>query len=130
MQTRYTTEDNKATLEKANEAITNGDNEGFLTFCTEDTVWNFVGDKILRGKEAVRKWMATEYLEPPKFMVSNLIAEGDFVIALGRITMRREDGSLAQYAYSDVWRFVNGKMAELKAFVIETGDEAEDTSMV
>ena len=127
MQTSYTTEDNKATLKKANAAITNGDNEGFLAFCTEDTLWNFVGDKILRGKEEVRKWMATEYVEPPKFMVSNLIAEGDFVIALGRISMKRDDGSLAHYAYSDVWRFANGKMAELKAFVIETGEKAEDT---
>jgi ketosteroid isomerase-like protein len=130
MQTSYTTEDNKATLEKGNAAITNGDNEGFLAFCTEDTQWNFVGDKILRGKEEVRKWMATEYVVPPKFTVSNLVAEGDFVIALGRISMKREDGSLAHYAYSDVWRFVNGKMAELKAFVIETGNEADDTEKV
>jgi hypothetical protein len=35
--------------------------------------------------------MATTYVEPPKFMLANLIAEGDFVTALGNITMKDED---------------------------------------
>ena len=114
------TEENKTILEKANAAIMNGDNEGFLSYCTDDTVWTFVGDQTLRGKEAVRRYMASAYLEPPKFMVENLIAEGDFVTALGKIRLKDTDGQMADYAYCDVWRFNNGKMAELKAFVIKT----------
>lgn len=110
---------NKAILEKANVAIAKGDNEGFLKFCTDDTQWIFVGDKILRGKEAVRQWMATAYIEPPKFEVRDLIAENDFVTALGNITMTDEEGRIAHYSYCDVWRFRDGKMAELMAFVIE-----------
>jgi len=110
---------NKAILEKANEAVTNGDNEGFLSFCTEDTKWTFVGEQILRGKEAVRQYMATAYVEPPKFLVENLIAEGEFVTAIGKISMKDEDGKTIDYSYCDVWRFRDGKMAELKAFVIE-----------
>ena len=74
-------ENNKAILEKANAAITDGDNERFLSLCTEDTDWTFIGDKTLRGKDAVRQWMAKTYLETPKFIVENLIAEGDFVTA-------------------------------------------------
>ena len=108
-------EQNKATLEKANLAITQGDHEGFLWHCTEDTEWTFLGSKTLKGKEAVRQYMAEAYTEPPKFHVANLIAEGDFVTALGEITM---DGT--HYSYCDVWRFRDGKMAELKAFVIKT----------
>lgn len=110
---------NKAILEKANAAITNGDYEGFLSFCTDDTEWTFVGDKTLRGKEAVRQYMATTYREAPKFVVENLIAEGEFVTALGKISMKDEDGKLVDYIYCDVWRFRDGKMAGLKAFVIE-----------
>lgn len=113
-------QNNKAILEKANAAVTKGDNEGFLSFCTDDTEWTFVGDKTLRGKEAVRQYMAKVYIEPPKFMVANLIAEGDFVTALGNITMKDEDGQEVQYSYCDVWRFRDGKMAELKAFVIKS----------
>lgn len=111
-------ENNKKILEMANAAITKGDNEGFLACCTDDTEWTFIGDKTLKGKDAVRRYMATAYKEPPKFMVANLIAEGDFVTALGNITMKDEDGRETQYEYCDVWRFRDGKMAELKAFVI------------
>jgi ketosteroid isomerase-like protein len=110
---------NKAILKKANEAITQGDNEGFLSYCTDDTEWTFVGDKTLQGKEAVRQYMATAYIEPPKFMVENLIAEGEFVTAIGKISMTNEDGKMVDYSYCDVWRFRDGKMVELKAFVIE-----------
>jgi uncharacterized protein len=49
---------NKLILENANEAVTKGDYEGFLSFCTDDTLWTFVGEQTLRGKEAVRQYMA------------------------------------------------------------------------
>lgn len=66
-------ENNKHILIKANQAVTHGDNEGFLTFCIEDTIWNFLGDITLKGKEAVRKWMVENYVEPPKFIVLHLM---------------------------------------------------------
>lgn len=113
-------EHNKAILEKANAEILKGNYEGFLSFCTEDTEWNFVGEQTLSGKEAVRQWMASAYKEPPKFIVTNLIAEGDFVTALGTITLKDEQGVEAEHAYCDVWQFRDGKMVALKAFVIKS----------
>jgi uncharacterized protein len=90
--------------------------------------WTFVGDKTLKGKAAVRQWMATTYLEPPTFMVANLIAEGDFVTAVGDITMKDEGGKAAHYSYCDVWCFRGGKIVELRAFVIETEVKNETNS--
>jgi uncharacterized protein len=110
---------NKATLEAANAAITVGNYEGFLAFCTDDTEWTFVGERVLRGKEAVRQWMATTYKQPPKFAVAQLIADGDFVVALGEIMTESEDGRAVRSSYCDVWRFRDGKMAQLQAFVVE-----------
>jgi ketosteroid isomerase-like protein len=109
---------NKTILEKANAAITAGDHEGFLSYCTEDTTWTFIGDQTLQGKEAVRQYMATAYLEPPRFKVEHLIAEGNFVTAVGQISMKNENGVMVDYSYCDVWQFRDGKMAVLKAFVI------------
>jgi ketosteroid isomerase-like protein len=111
----------KTVLTRANEAISRGDHEAFLAFCTEDTEWNFVGDRTLRGKDAVRRYMADAYREPPVFRVERMIAEGDFLTAIGEITLKDEDGKATDYAYCDVWRFRDGRMAELRAFVIETG---------
>jgi uncharacterized protein len=111
--------ENKEILRAANAAITQGDYEGFLAFCAEETEWTFVGERTLKGKEAVRQWMAETYQEPPKFAVAHLIAEGDFVVALGEITTRDEHGKAVPSSYCDVWRFRDGKLIELKAFVVE-----------
>lgn len=113
-------ENNKATLEKANAAIAEGNTEGFLSFCSDDTEWTYVGEKTLKGKEAVRQYLAATNVEPPTFTVATLIAEGDFLTALGDITMKDEEGKAVHYSYCDVWRFRDGKMVELKAFVIKT----------
>lgn len=114
---------NSEILKKANAAISNGDNEGFLDLCTENTVWTFVGERTLRGKQAVRDWMRTAYRQPPRFRVANLIDAGDFVTALGDIVMNDDDGNDVNYKYCDVWRFENGRMAELHAFVIKQTDQ-------
>ncbi|WP_400193948.1 nuclear transport factor 2 family protein [Hymenobacter sp. B81] len=110
---------NKTILQQANAAITAGDYEGFLAHCTDDTEWTFVGEQTLRGKPAVRQWMATAYQQPPRFRVEQLIAEDDFVTALGTIVLPDESGQAVEHAYCDVWRFRDGKMAELRAFVIK-----------
>jgi ketosteroid isomerase-like protein len=109
----------KETLAKANAAISEGDFEGFLVHCTEDTQWTFVGDRTISGKEDVRQWMVATYKEPPKFQVYQMIAEGDTVAALGEITLKDEQGRASHNAYCDVWRFRDGKMAELHAYVVE-----------
>lgn len=114
---------NKKVLEEANAAIKKGDYEGFLAFCTDDTRWEFVGDRTLEGKEAVRRYMSETYIEPPKFMVAQLIAEGDFVTAIGEITLKDKDGKETNYSYCDNWRIRGDKLDELKAFVIEIKGE-------
>jgi ketosteroid isomerase-like protein len=110
---------NKTILAQANAAITAGDYEGFLAHCTDDTRWTFVGEQTLHGKPAVRQWMTTAYQEPPRFQVEHLIAEADFVTAIGTILLPDGQGRLVEHSYCDVWLFRDGKMAELRAFVIQ-----------
>jgi uncharacterized protein (TIGR02246 family) len=112
-------ENNKTILEQANAAIAAGDYEEFLSCCTDDTEWTFVGEQMLRGKEAVRTWMAATYAKPPTFLVKRFIAEDDFVTALGTIALPDKAENAIEYAYCDIWRFRDGKMAELTAFVIK-----------
>lgn len=114
---------NKEILTRANAAVAAGDQEGFLAHCTEDVEWTFVGDRVLKGKDAVRRYMTETYVEPPRFHVDRLIAEGDFVTALGEIELKDETGKLTRWAYCDVWRIRDGKLAELRAFVVEIKGE-------
>jgi len=113
------TENNKAILEQANSAVAKGDYEGFLSHCTDDVEWIFVGDKTLKGKDAVRRYMMSTYIEPPKFRVAQLIGEGDSVTAIGDIDIKDATGKTTHFAYCDVWRIRDGKLAELRAFVVE-----------
>lgn len=113
-------EKNKAILKKGNEAIAEGNYEGFLSFCANDTEWTYIGDRTLKGKEAVRQYMAMTYVPPPKFTVTNLMADGDFVMAMGEIILKDKNGKEVNYSYCDIWRFNEGQIIELRAFVINT----------
>lgn len=109
----------KAVLREANAAIDRGDTEAFLSHCPDDLQWTAVGEMTLSGKDAVRKWMATAYLTPPKYTVDEMIAEGDSLVAIGEIMAEDDDGRSVPHLYCDVWRLRSGKLAALRAFVIK-----------
>jgi uncharacterized protein len=119
---------NKEIVEKVNASFAEGSVEGFLSFCADNVTWTMVGNKSVNGKNAIREWMASMDIEPPKFTVANIIGEGDFVTAYGDMTMKDKDGKTAPYAYCDIYRFSDGKIAELNSFVIKTEAKAESTS--
>ena len=110
---------NATILHKANEFVKKGNYESFLVYCTQDTKWVFVGERILEGRDKVREYMKEFYLEPPVFTVEKTIEDGSYVTVTGEITLKAANGTYNYYDYCDVWRFENGKIAELKAFVIE-----------
>ena len=114
---------NKAIVQKINDAFARGDDEGFLSYCSEDVVWNMVGHPQARGKAAIRQFMKSGPAEPPKFSIDTVVAEGDVVTVTGEMSMK-EDGQDVPYSYCDVWRFNGDKVVELKAFVIKTAGVA------
>lgn len=109
---------NKQVLEAANAAIAAGDVEGFLRHCMDDTVWTFVGDRTLRGKEMVREWLKATYREPPRNDVERLVTEGDVVVAIGTIAVKDDAGNWPRQDYCDVWLLREGRLSELRAFVV------------
>lgn len=111
--------DNKSVLETANRAIREGNIDGFLACCTDDLEWTTVGKETIKGKDAVRRWMEQAYTTPPMFTVTDLIAERDLVTAIGDIAVADDQGRQTHSSYCDVWRFRDGKMAELRAFVVD-----------
>ena len=110
---------NKLILENANKDISNGEHEIFLSYLSDNTQWNFLGDQIISGKERVSLYINETYRKPPIFNVENLVSEGDYVTAVGTIKILDNSDQWIEYDYCDIWRFENGKMAELKAFVIK-----------
>lgn len=110
---------NTKILIEANQLVREGKYEEYLSYLTEDSKWVFVGERTLLGKEAVRQYIKEFYLAPPIFDMERSIEEGDFVTAAGNISLKNLDGSYSHYSYCDIWRFDNGKLAEVTAYVIE-----------
>ena len=119
---------NKEIVEKVNVSFAQGGIEEFLSHCAEDVVWTMVGHKTTKGKNAIREWMASMDIETPKFTVDNIIAEGDFVTAYGDMTMKEKDGKIVPYAYCDIYRFRDGKIAEVNSCVLKTEAMAESAT--
>jgi uncharacterized protein len=113
-------EKNKEIVAKADAAFAKGNIEGFLSLCAEDVEWTMVGQKFVKGKDAIRQWLASMNSEPPKFTVGKVIAEKDFATAYGDLTMNEKDGKIVPYSYCDIYRFRDGKIVELRSFVIKT----------
>ena len=119
---------NKEIVEKVNASFAEGSTEGFLSFAADDLTWTIVGEKTVDGKNQIREWMASMNMEPPKFTVDNIIAEGDFVTAHGDMTMKDKDGKTVPYAYCDIYRFRDGKIVQLTSFVVKTEAKADAAS--
>ena len=110
----------KAIVDAINEDMRRGDTEAFLARVPDDFVWTMVGEAPVRGKAAIREWMAgMGPQDPPDFTVRTTIADGDVVAALGDMTMP-ENGVPVSYAFCDVWRFRGDTPVALDAYVIKT----------
>jgi uncharacterized protein len=120
----------KEIVRRINEAFAENNLEKVLSFCTDDLTWTMVGDTTVRGKDAIRKWMASMNPQPPQLSIQHTVAEDDFVIARGDMLMQeRKNGPSIPYTFCDIYRFTGDKVAELTAFVIRTdkastGDQA------
>ena len=110
---------NKQIVEQVNTAFQQGNNEGFLSLCTEDVRWNMIGDNIPAGKEAIRKFLENGPAEPPRFSVKNMIAEGSIVMCNGDVTMKNAVNENEEYAYCDVYEIRDGKVAVLTSYVVK-----------
>ena len=124
----------KEIVQRINEAFAENNLEKVLSFCKDDLKWTMVGDTTVRGKEAIRKWMASMNPQTPQLSIQETIAEGDVVIARGDMLMQeKKNGPSIPYTFCDIYRFTGDKVAELTAFVIRTdkpitGDRAEHES--
>jgi uncharacterized protein (TIGR02246 family) len=111
----------KEIVQRINEAFAENNLEKVLSFCTNDFTWTMVGDTTVRGKDAIRKWMASMNPQPPQFTVQQTIAEGDSVVTRGDMMMQATaNGPAIPYTFCDIYRFSGDQVAELNAFVIRT----------
>lgn len=117
---------NKEIVEKLNVAFAENKPEVFLDACADNATWRMVGDKSYEGKEAIKEFMnSMKDMEPPKFTVDNTFGDGDFVTSYGDMMMKDENGKDTPYSFCDIYQFRDGKIIDLRSFVVKHKTEGE-----
>ncbi len=119
-------QENKQLIEKLNEVWMSDDIEELFSYYADDVVWTIAGEATLNGIQSIRDFMSQggDHI-PPKLTVDNIVAEGDSVICYGDMTMGGTPDCAGTYSYCDVYTITNGKVSELRSFVIKQKSEDE-----
>ena len=87
--------DRKAIIEHVNAAFAENNLEKVLSFCTDDFIWTMVGDETVKGKDAIRKWIASMNVQPPRLMIQQIVELTAFVIQTDQVKTRTQAGQEA-----------------------------------
>lgn len=101
-------------IRKFNEAFAKNDQDFILDSMSDDIVWNFVGEKIMTGKDAVK-----EFMEPMKNMetleleILQIISRGREAAANGRMKIKEPAGNTKRFGFADFYEFPGEKAAKI-----------------
>ena len=120
---------NKEIVEKVNASFAEGGLEGFLSYCADDVDLDHRRrqDWLKEKRPFANGWHSMD-MEPPKFTVEKHHRRRRPCHRAWRNDhegQRWKDGS---YEYCDIYRFRDGKIAELRSFVVKTEAKAETAS--
>jgi|SRR5690625_592861 len=114
---------NQEFFQKVNEAFAKGDVDFLMENLAENIQWDMVGNKTVHGKRAVMEMIEPmRGVEADNYVTNNIITHGNTAVIEGEMIMPKKDGSTATYAFCDLYKldkFKNGKIKEMKAFLIE-----------
>jgi uncharacterized protein len=111
---------NKEIIRKVNEGFVTGDTEKILSYVADDVRWDMPGTFAHVGKDAFRKEINNEAFEGvPTITIKNEIEEGEHVAVEGEVQCRKKDGGVFDAYFFDFYRLENGKIKEMRSYVIE-----------
>ena len=117
---------NTEIVKKVNAAFADNKPEIFLDACADNVNWQMAGEKSYKGKAAIKEFMnSMKDMEPPNFTVDNTFGDGDFVTSYGDMTMKDKSGKDTPYAFCDIYQFRDGKIIDLRSFVVKHKIEGE-----
>ena len=111
--------DNQEKALKVNGLFTTGKAEDFFEYFTDDIRWEMVGDAVSVGKHQFRQAMESQPFESGTLETYGHLAAGDRVAVEGYIECKRTDGSVFKAIYIDIYTFRDGKICEIKCYIVE-----------
>ncbi|HEX2778246.1 MAG TPA: nuclear transport factor 2 family protein [Gemmatimonadaceae bacterium] len=110
---------NRRAVERYMAAYDATDRPAILAELADDVEWVVPGAFHLRGKrEFEREIDNPAFVGRPAITLSRVIAEGDVVVAEGRVvTTRRDDGKQLTIAFCDVFEMRDGRIVKLTSYL-------------
>lgn len=116
--------DNKATVKAFYAAGDSGELDRALGLLADNVTWTNIGSTDFSGTFSGKEALIAELLEPVfsrlkggiESRVSNVVAEGDFVVVQSAGTAETVDGRPYNNTYCHVFRFEDGKIAEVTEY--------------
>jgi ketosteroid isomerase-like protein len=111
---------NRTTVDTFMDGFRTTDRAQILSCLTDDVEWNVPGAFDAKGKEA----FATHIVDPgfaahPAITVTRTIEGNDVVVAQGRVSAPRTDGSVLNLAFCDVFEMRAGLIRRLTSYLVQ-----------
>ena len=109
---------NKEVVQQVIQAFLDSDVEKALSYMTADVKMGWPGFfDLAPGKNAIREFFAN-IPEMVSSTIGDFIEEGNKVAGTGTVTSRGEDGSLKKSFFCDVYELQDGKVKEIKSYMV------------
>lgn len=116
----------KEFLTQFNQAWMNHDVETIVDGVTDDIYFRMATDEQgIQGKDAFRAWL-NEMANPDYKMTlktERVIVSGDDAVLAGSMQMAEPDGTQRQFAFCDLYKLRDGKIASLTAYFMNHNAE-------
>jgi ketosteroid isomerase-like protein len=117
---KFTYMTNKQIIQKVNEGFAENDTEKIMQYVADDVRWDVMGASIAVGKDAFLREVNNEhFIGLPSIKIKNEIEQKDWVAVEGEVQCAKKDGGMLDAFFFDIYRLENGKIKEMRSYVIE-----------
>lgn len=111
---------NKRTVERYMDAFDRQDHAAVLALLTEDVEWVLPGAYVTRGKAEFDRHIGDDaFVGRPEIVMIRMVEQGDVVVAEGRVSPTRKDGSVVRLVFCDVFELREGLIARLTSYLMD-----------
>lgn len=98
-----------------NEAFSKNNLDFILNNMSDDIVWNFVGEKSMRGKEEIREFMKPmSNIETLEMELLQIISGEESAAANGRMKIKEPSGEIKSFGFADFYELEGLKIPKVK----------------
>ena len=111
---------NKEIIQKVNEGFIENNTEKIMQYVADDVRWDVMGASTAIGKDAFLKEVNNEhFVGLPSIKIKNEIEQNNWIAVEGEVQCEKAGGGMLDAFFFDIYRLENGKIKEMRSYVIE-----------